>query len=113
MNDYFFVLFWTQMKWTKGFISRWRKKELRVFKYKDVKVVALNDFKNRRVLIWYYYMPSKKIMRVAYHGYHTRHLSRKVAFTVNLINTDDKYREIDLFARRSYSYKAEIKNRHR
>lgn len=113
MNDWFFTLFCIQIKWTKGFISKWRKKELRVFKYKDVKVVALNDFKNRRVLIWYYYIPTKRIMRVAYHGYYTRYLTRKIAYTVNLINIDDNYREIELFKRRSYSAKAEVKNRNR
>ncbi len=111
MNDWFFMLFCSQMQWTKGFISKWRKKELRVFKYNDIKVVALNDFKNRRVLVWYFYMPTKRIMRVAYHGYHTRYLANKIAFTVKLMQTDVDYRELRLFERRSFSFKADVKRK--
>lgn len=103
------MIFCNKVKYTKNFISKWRKKELRVFRYSNVKVVALNDYKNRRVLVWYYIEASKKIMRVAYHGYFAKHLARRIGFTVNLINTNDNYREYELFARRSFSQKAEFK----
>ncbi len=111
MKEFFFILFWRYMSYTKGFVSKWRKGELRIFRYEDVKVASINDFENRRVLVWYYYEPTGRIMRVAYHGYYSRYLANKVAHTVKLIQTDDNYREIRLFERRSYSYKAERKRR--
>ena len=109
--DYFFAYFCNAMKWTRGFISRWRKGDLRLFRYENVKVAILNDYDNRRVLVWYFYEPTRKIMRVAYHGYHVRYLANKVAYTVRLIQTDDKFREFTLFQKRSYSYKAEARQR--
>ena len=107
MKEHFFTWFCNVMKWTKGFVSKWRKGELRLFRYENVKVAVLNDFTNRRVLVWYYHEPTEKIMRVAYHGYYAKYLANRIAYTVNLINTDDNYREFRLFERRSFSYRAE------
>ena len=109
MKEHFFLWFCNVTKWTKGFISKWRKGELRILRYKDVKVALLNDYENRRVLVWYFYEPTKRIMRVAYHGYYAKYLANRIAFTVKLIQTDDNYREFKLFERRSFSFRAEAR----
>ena len=111
MHKFFYELFWNVMKYTKGFISKWRKGELRIYRYQDVKVATLNDFENRRVLVWYFYQPTRKIIRIAYHGYFYRHLANKIAHTVKLIQDDDNYREFEIYKRRSYSYKAQERRR--
>lgn len=111
MKELYFIYFCRCMSYTKGFISKWRKGELRIFRYEDVKVAVLNDYDNRRVLVWYYYEPTGRIMKISYHGYYVKYLANKIAYTVKLIQTDDNYREIKLFERRSYSYKAERKFR--
>lgn len=109
MQELFFAFFWSKVNYTKEFISKWRKGELRVIRYPNIKVAVLNDYDNRRVLVWYFYEPTRRMMRVAYHGFYARYLANRIAYTVKLINTDDKYREFGLFERRSFSYKAEAR----
>ena len=111
MQELFYRFFWIYIKYVKGFKSKWRKGELRIVRFDGVKVAILNDLVNRRVLVWFYIEDDRKIMRVAYHGYFYKHLARKIAHTVKLINTDDNFRENELFKRGSYSYKAEYNGR--
>lgn len=99
------------MRWKKEYISSWRKGEMRIFRYKDVKVAVLNDFPNRRVLVFYYSEETKRIYRVAYHGYYAKYLANRIVYTVRKIQTEDEYREHGLFERRSFSYRAEASRR--
>ena len=104
MKDWFFAILCNYIKYTKGFISKWRKGELRVVRFENVKACMLNDYPNRRVLVWYYYEPTKQLNRIAYHGYYAKYLANKVAHTARLINENDEFREVNIHKRGSYSF---------
>jgi len=59
-----------------------KKKGLFILKFKGVKVVLLNDYANRRCLIWYYKESTKQLFRIAYHGYFVRILRMKIVAMV-------------------------------
>lgn len=106
MLEKYFVYFYTMMKYSKLSQHRRRKKAIQLYYMGDTVVVALNDYKNRRVLFWFYYKPTNKIIvRLAIHGYHARPLRKLIEKTITKINNDKHFREVGILQRRSYSWK--------
>lgn len=95
------------MKWAFGLIRRSKKKSLLIFKFEGVKVVVINDYNNRRVLVFYYKESTKQLFRVAYHGYYLKMLRKKIVLAVEGIQNSEEYFDKVIKSRRSYSYKRE------
>ena len=107
MLDQYFRHFYTMMLNLKTLTRRRRKKDMQLYYFgEDVIVMCLNDNPNKRVLAWFFYVPTKKILtRISYHGYHARQLTRKIEQQITKIKTDEDYRDTGILKRRSYSYK--------
>lgn len=80
---------------------------MNIYKFEGVKVICINDYDNRRLLVWYFKESTKQLYRVAYHGYYIRALRKKIVFAVEGIQTDENYFNEKIMSRRSYSWKRE------
>jgi len=101
--DYLFVI----MKYSYSIKRRSKKKGMHIYKYDGVKVVALNDYKNRRLLLFFYKESTKQIFRIAFHFFHVRPIRRRIADFVKGIQEDENFFNEKIMSRRSYSYKRE------
>lgn len=103
--------YWKYLYYVLGFCydlkRKSKKKGLFILKFEGVKVVLVNDFQNRRTLIWYFKEETKQIFRVSYHFYYVRKLRLKIVTAVKGIQNDPDYFNNVIMSRRSYSYKRE------
>lgn len=107
MEDKYYKYFHYIMIWSYGLKRRSKKKGLNIYQYDGVKVVTLNDFPNRRMLIWFYREDTKEIFRFSMHGFYVRPLRKRITEYVKGIQTDPTFWERVIKSRRSYSYKRE------
>lgn len=109
MLEKYFKFFYFLMKYAYGIRTRSKKgSELNIFRFEGVKVALINDYDNRRVLVWYYKDSTKSIYRTAYHGYHARYLRYLIVNTVKKIQEKPEYFDEVLSKRRSYSFRKEV-----
>lgn len=80
---------------------------MHIYKFEGVKVVVVNDYQNRRVLLFYFKEATKQLYRVAMHGYYIRALRKKIVFAVEGIQSDENYFNEKIMSRRSYSWNRE------
>lgn len=101
--SYLFII----MKWSFNIKRRSKKKGMHIYKYEGVKILTLNDYPNRRLIVWYFKESTKQIYRVCYHGYHVRPLRKKITENAKAIMEDENFFNEKIMSRRSYSYKRE------
>jgi len=95
------------MGYSYNIIRKSKKKGMQIYKYAGVKVVFLNDYDNKRLLVFFYHEKTKKIHRLAMHFYYVRPIRKYITEVVRKIQEDDNYWEDVLVKRRSMSYKKE------
>ena len=105
MLDKYFKFFHYAMGICFGLKARNRKGSLRIYRFEGVIACILNDYDNRRILIWYFKKSTRQIHRVSYHGYFAKPLRRKIAMLVKNIQEDDNFWNETMIKKRSYSYK--------
>lgn len=107
MLEKYFKYFTYLMQWSYFLESNWRKGDLHVYRYDVVKLAILNDYENRRVIVFIFHIEDRKIYRVAYHGYHAKYLRYKLMTLVAKVRENPTFWEDKLIKRRSYSFKSE------
>lgn len=107
MLEKYYTYFYSVMKYSYGLKRRSKKKGMHIYKYEGVKVVTLNDYSNRRLLIWFYKESTKQLYRFSMHGFHVRPLRKRITEYVKGIQTDENFFNEKIMSRRSYSYKRE------
>ena len=106
MLEVYYAFFHMLMKYSYNIKTRSKKKSLNVYKYEGVTVLTLNDYPNRRLLVFFFKVSTKELFRVSYHGYHARPMRKRIGDHVKRIQEEEGYFEI-LKQRRSYSYRKE------
>lgn len=95
------------MGYSYGLVRKSKKKGLQIYRYDGVIMIFLNDYPNRRLLVFFYKCSTKQIYRVSFHGYFVRILRRKLTSFVKGIQEDENFFNEKIMSRRSYSYKRE------
>lgn len=107
MHEKYFNFFYYIMKNAFHLVRRSKKKGMHVYRFKEIIIVCLNDFDNRRVVTFFYHIEKKIIHRICWHGYFVRELRRKFVNIVNKIGKDPTYFEEYLIKKNYFSYKKE------
>jgi len=107
MLEVYYAFFHMLMKYSYNIKTRSKKKSLNIYKYEGVTVLTLNDYPNRRILVFFFKQSTKQLFRVSYHGYHARPMRKRIGDHVKKIQEDENYFTDVLMKRRSYSYKQE------
>ena len=96
------------MKWAYGLKTRSKKKGMYVYRFDGVITIFLNDYLNRRLLVFFFKQSTKQLWRVSFHGFYVRKIRFKVVSMVKKIQEDESYFTDVLMKRRSFSYKQEV-----
>jgi len=107
LEKYYAYLYYV-MGYSYGLIRKSKKKGMQIYKFEGIKIIFLNDYNNRRLLVWFYLESSKQIFRVALHGYYVRKIRYKLVMMVKKIQEDESYFTDVIMKRRSFSYKQEV-----
>lgn len=107
MLDKYFNYFYFLMTYAYNIKRKSKKKNLHIYRFEKVILIALNDYENRRCLIFFFEKRTKLIHRVAYHGYYVRELRRKLVRQIDKINQSDDFFKEEFMKRRSYNYRQE------
>lgn len=106
LEKYFSYLYYL-MGYSYNLIRKSKKKGLQVYRYEGYVVCFLNDYPNRRLLVFFYKKSTKQLYRVALHGYYVREIRRKITHFVKCLQEDENFFNEKIMSRRSYSYKRE------
>lgn len=105
MLDKYFNYFHFLMRFAYYLKIRAKKKGMLIYRFEKIILVCINDFDNRRVIIFFYHKEKKILHRTFFHGYYVRQLRLRLVKLVEKIQTDENFFEQEFIKRRSYSYK--------
>jgi len=107
MLEKYYKYLYFLLGYTHRMIRRSKKKGMIILRFEGVIVCLLNDYENRRLLVFFYKTDIKQIYRTSFHGYYVRPIRKKIVNMVTKIQEDPNYWEDKLTKRRSYNYKQE------
>lgn len=108
MLDKYYRFLYYIMGYAFGLVRKSKKCGMHIYRFTGVRVIFLNDYENRRLIVWFFHESTRRLHRMTMHHYYVRITRKKIVDIVKKIQEDENYWDEVLVRKKSMSYKKEL-----